>query len=81
MEQATAALEKRPAAAVADPPAGDRPDLVTDDSGDDDGDVRAETRRVPAEHVDAMRKSAGGECAAVDHHRLARRGEHSVYEH
>src|SRR3954471_5641033 len=81
VEPAAVALEEGPAAAEADPPAEDRPELVADHARQHDGDERRQPRPVPAEDVDAVRQRARGEGAGVDHHELARRGEDRVDEH
>ena len=83
VEPAAVALEERTAPVHSDPPAPDRSDRVPDRAGEGDREVRGKARlQLPPEDDDALAgERAGSDRTAVDHHRLARRGEHGIDRH
>src|SRR5262245_3214781 len=83
VEPLAVTLDERPAAVVADRPAGDRAQGVADrPRGHHDG-VRLPPRlHLTAEDDDVLPdERTGRECPGVEHHELARRREDRVHEH
>ena len=83
MEPLAVSLDERPAAVVADPPAGERAERVADRSrGHHDRERLPAARHLASEDDDVLAgERAGGERARVEHHELAGRGQHRVDEH
>src|SRR3954452_1062262 len=73
VEPAAVAVEQRPAAVEADPPAEDGADEVAERSRERNGEIRAEAvREVGAEERERRSERTGRDRAADDHHELAR---------
>src|SRR5580765_4763978 len=82
VDPAAVAVEQRPAAVVADPPADDRAGEIAERAGDRDGEIGLEAvREVVAEERERRAERTRGDRAADDHDELARRGQDGVDRH